>query len=114
MEEVDRMMMVSTPKGSAAVPGSPGLSPVRWGRRYEGEGDRFVFMSGAVNVGTEWIEEEVPEEPSPITSAKWKKENAKVFKYVDDCCMTEKINMETEVGYEVADEKRRIKHAVQS
>ena len=70
---VNKRVFFSSPEsGMLEQPCSPGLSPVMVGRRYyEGEGERFVFLPGARNDRVE-EEEEVPPEPSPRTSAKWK------------------------------------------
>ena len=111
-ERLDRRLYQSSPIG-VSVPESPGLSPVREGGGYEGENTRFVFLSGVRNIRRElWEEEEVPPEPNPRTSAKWREKDLKMFKYVDDCCMCEKINTETGVAYELGDTKHKVKHAV--
>ena len=64
---------------------------------------------------SEWSsDEEVPEEPSPRTSAVWKPDKIDVFKYVDDGLQVEKINMETAVRFERGGKFIRSKHAVPS
>ena len=56
------------------------------GQAFEQDGIQFVFMSGVRNTGI-WEEEEVPPEPGPVTSAKWKPRKVNMFKFVDDCSL---------------------------
>ena len=90
-------------------------TPVEHHNRWH-KGLNFVFLPGARNgrrsLAGEWnSEEEIPPEPNPWTSAAWKPEKIKIFKYIDDGLQCEKINMETaeKMGQNV-----RKKHAVPS
>ena len=62
----------------------------------------------------DWSDEEIPPEPNPRTSAIWKPEKIKIFKYVDDGLQCEKINMETAERGERDGVNYRSKHAVPS
>ena len=84
------IVRTSTPERGGGDSMTADLSPVGIGSRYEGEGTRFVFLANACNVGPV-LREEVPPEPSPRTSAKWKPRAVRVLKYVDDGLQAEKI-----------------------
>ena len=66
---------------------------------YAGEGTRFVFLPNARNVRRRMpspsVQTEVPAEPAPRTSAKWKQNPENLLKYVDDYVQVLKINTET-------------------
>ena len=58
--------------------------------------------------------EEVPPEPNPPTQAKWKREDVRLMKYVDDNISADKINMENADKGKHDGREYRDKHAVQT
>ena len=80
---------------------------------HEGEGTTFVFLPGARNTRRRDARpppgrSEVPPEPAPRTSAKWRQAPEQLFKYVDDHVQVLKMNTETVTQ----DQGVRNKHAI--
>ena len=81
------------------MPFEPNITPFRTGS------SSFVFLDRARNVRraldrgdnniTLLRDTTVPDEPNPVTSAKWKSRDTDMHKYIDDCIMDTKLNFET-------------------
>ena len=77
-------------------------------------GEDFVFLPTARNVdryhARQAVQEPVPPEPAPRTSAKWSQNPEILVKYVDDHVQVLQMNMET--ALEIPAEGRKEKHAI--